>query len=321
MKISREIKTAILVIASILLFVWGYSFLKGKDLFSNYKTFYVEYDNVEGLPTSAPVTLNGLAIGKVNNIAIDQTTGKLKVELQITSDFPISNTSIASIYEPGFIGGKQIAIEPDLNNKILALDGQSLKGTIKMGLTSVMEAKLAPVQKKLESVMVNADHLLTGINSILDNKTKDNLKVTLFELRQTMTELHSAASKTNTLLNDNQADFKSVVTNFKKVSTDFVKITESLQQADLGKSVTNLNQTLAKATQLMADLEAGKGTIGKLMKDDALYTNLKATTKEMELLLQDLRLNPTRYINVSLFGKKNKPYSPVAIDSISNVKK
>ena len=124
MKITREIKTAILVIASILLFIWGYSFLKGRDLFSNYKTFYVEYENVEGLATSAPVTLNGLAIGKVNSITINETTGKLMVELQLKTDFPISKSSKATIYEPGFIGGKQIAIYPNFNDTELAVDGQ-----------------------------------------------------------------------------------------------------------------------------------------------------------------------------------------------------
>ena len=133
MKITREIKTAILVIASILLFIWGYSFLKGKDLFTNYKTFYVEYDNVEGLATSAPVTLNGLEIGKVTSITINQNTGKLTVELQLKTDFPISKSSIASIYEPGLIGGRQIAIYPNFNDKTLAVDGQKLQGDVKLG--------------------------------------------------------------------------------------------------------------------------------------------------------------------------------------------
>ena len=110
MTLTREIKTALLVISAILLFIWGYSFLQGKDLFTNYKTFYVEYDNVEGLASSNPVTLNGLNIGKVSNITLDEKTGKLLVELQLKTDFPISKSSVATIYEPGFIAGKQIAI-------------------------------------------------------------------------------------------------------------------------------------------------------------------------------------------------------------------
>jgi phospholipid/cholesterol/gamma-HCH transport system substrate-binding protein len=316
LKISREIKTAVLLIASILLFIWGYSFLKGKAVFANYKTYYVTYDNVEGLAKSAPVTLNGLAIGKVNDIKIDESTGKLIVELQITTDFPISSTSLATIYEPGLIGGKQIAIEPDFKNKTLASDGQNFKGTVKLSLTSSIQEKLVPLQEKFDKVMIEVDQLLMGVNNILDKKSQENVKTALSELSQTMLELHATSASASSILNDNKSDLKGVITNFKKVSTDFAKISDSLNRADLGKTVKNLNKTLAKVDGLMLDLQSGKGTAGKLLKDEVLYNNLKATTKEMELLLQDVRLYPTRYINVSVFGKKNKPYVSPVQDSV-----
>ncbi len=316
MKISREIKTAVLVIASILLFIWGYSFLKGKDLFSSYTTYYVEYDNVEGLVKSAPVTLNGLAIGKVSNIVINPTSGKLVVELQITTDFPISSTSVATIYEPGLIGGKQIAIDPDFSNKTLATNGQNFKGATQLSLTSSIQEKLVPLQEKFDKVMVEVDQLLSGVNNILDKKSQENLKSSLSELSQTMVALHATSTSASSILNDNKADLRGVVTNFKKVSADFAKISDSLNKADIGKTVKSLNKTLAKVDGLMTDLQAGKGTAGKLLKDEALYNNLKTTTKELELLLKDVRLYPTRYINVSVFGKKNKPYTSPVQDSV-----
>jgi phospholipid/cholesterol/gamma-HCH transport system substrate-binding protein len=316
LKITREIKTAILVIASILLFIWGYSFLKGRDLFTNYKTFYVEYDNVEGLPASAPVTLNGLIIGKVNSIVLNQNNGKLLVELQLKTDFPISKSSVASIYEPGFIGGKQIAIYPNFNDKDLAVEGQKLRGEIKLGLTDKVGDKLAPVQEKLEKLMLNTDKLITGINNVFDKKGQENLKVSLAELSKTIEQFHRASLSVNTLLDDNKAQIKGVVTNFNRISGDFSKISDSLNKADLGKTVRNLNKTLAKVDVIMSGLESGEGSVGKLLKDDAFYENMKATTKELELLLQDVRLYPTRYVNVSLFGKKNKPYVAPKNDSI-----
>jgi phospholipid/cholesterol/gamma-HCH transport system substrate-binding protein len=321
LKVTREIKTAILVIASILLFIWGYSFLKGKDLFTDYKTFYVEYENVEGLPSSAPVTLNGLNIGKVSSITLDESTGKLLVELQLKTEFPISKTSEASIYEPGFIGGKQIAIHPNLKDKELAVDGQRLIGVTKLGLTASLGDKLVPVQEKLEKLMLNADQLISGINNVLDKKGQENLKVSLEELSKTIAQFHKASQGVNALLDSNKAQIKGVVSNFNKISNDFSKISDSLNKADLGKTVRNLNKTLAKADNIMGDLEAGKGSIGKLLKDEAFYDNIKATTKELELLLQDVRLYPTRYVNVSLFGKKNKPYVAPVNDSIIKEKK
>lgn len=316
MKLSREIKTAVLVIASVVLFIWGYSFLKGKALFANYKTFYVTYTNVEGLVKSAPVTLNGLAIGKVNDIKINETDGSVVVELQITSDFPISSTSAAVLYEPGFIGGKQIAIEPDFKNKTLAEDGQELPGELKLSLTASIQEKLVPLQAKFETVLVEVEKLLQGVNSVLDKKSQENLKITLAELSKTMVEIHAASTNVNSILTDNKSDLKGVVTNFKKVSTDFAKISDSLTKADLGKTVKSFNTSLAKVDAILLDLEAGKGSAGKLLKDEELYSNLKSTTKEMELLLQDVRLFPTRYINVSVFGKKNKPYVSPVQDSV-----
>lgn len=316
LKLSREIKTAVLVIASILLFIWGYSFLKGKELFANYKTFYVEYDNVEGLAKSAPVTLNGLTIGKVNDIKIEESTGKLIVELQITSDFPISATSKAVLYEPGLIGGKQIAIEPDFTSKAPATNEQHLKGGVKLSLSASVQEKLVPLQTKLESILDNTDKLLSGVNAVLDKKSQENIKKSLAELSKTMEELHATSTSASAILNENKSDVKAVIANFKKVSADFVVISNSLDKAGLGNTVENLNKTLAKVDGLMSDLQLGKGSAGKLLKDEALYNNLKATTKEMELLLQDIRLYPTRYINVSVFGKKNKPYVGPVKDSV-----
>ncbi len=308
MKISRENKTAILVIASILLFIWGYSFLKGKDLFSNYKTFYVQYDNVEGLAISAPITLNGLVIGKVSNITVQNETGKLNVELLVKSDFPISKSSKVNIYEPGLIGGKQIQVIPNFADKTLAISGDFLIGNQIPGLTDLVSEKLAPIQEKLDKVLLNADKLITGINNVLDKNGQENLKKTLAELSETMAQFHKASSSINSILDENKGKIGGMVSNFNKVSSDFSKISDSLNKADLGKTVKNLQKTLATVDGIMVNLHSGKGTMGKLLTDDILYTNLSKTSKELELLLQDVRLYPTRYVNVSLFGKKNKPY-------------
>jgi phospholipid/cholesterol/gamma-HCH transport system substrate-binding protein len=135
-----------------------------------------------------------------------------------------------------------------------------------------------------------------------------------------MKQVNAATSTASNMLNENKSDLRTVVANFKKVSSDFTKISDSLNKADLGKTFTRFNSTLTKVDAILADLHSGKGSAGKLLKDDNLYNNLKATTKEMELLLQDVRLYPTRYINVSVFGKKNKPYVGKVNDSISKEK-
>lgn len=316
MKITREIKTAILVISSILLFIWGYSFLKGKDLLSSYRTFYVQYDNVEGLTASAPVTINGLIIGKVEKIEFMDNLGKIRVEMQIKSDFPISKSSVAALYEPGLIAGKQIQIIPNYEDKTPAESGDTLLGKSIPGLTALVGEKLEPLQQDLTKVLASADKLLSNVNEVLDKDSKANLRKAIAELRVTMEEFHKASGSLNGILDDNKAKIDGIVTNFNKVSKDFSSISDSLQKADLGKTTKNLQKTLDNVDQIIAGIESGKGTMGKLMKDDALYKELTAASNELELLLQDVRLNPTRYVNVSLFGKKNKPYVAPVNDTV-----
>lgn len=316
MKISKEIKTAILVIASILLFIWGYSFLKGRDLFTNYKTLYVQYENIEGLGKSAFVTINGLQIGKIASIVIDNNTGKLTVEMQIKSDFPISKSSIAEIYSPNPIGGKQIAILPNLSDKTETVSGDFLKSSTKAGMLDALSSQIEPVKNKIEVLLDNANVMLKNVNQVLDEKTKTNLKSSIENLNETLSEFRKATKNVNSLLDDNKEKISGTMNNLSKASANFSRISDSLAQIKMGKTVKNLEKTLAKVDLIMADLQNGKGTMGKLLKDEALYTNFSRTSKELELLLQDVRLNPTRYVNISLFGKKNKPYVSPVQDSL-----
>ena len=318
MKITKEIKAGILVIASISLFIWGYSYLKGKDILNDYKTFFVKYDNVEGLASTAPITINGLVVGQVSGIKL-QPNGEILVQLQIKNDFPFSKSSVVAIYEPGLIAGKQLQIIPDFKDNTIAVSGDTLTSSVKKGLTDLVSDKLAPLQQKIEKMIVNADLLLTNLNEVLDTKSKENLKNSISNLSKTIEGINSVVDNTNSILLNNKGNIDKTLTNLNKVSTDFSKISDSLSKANITKVVTNLEKTLSNVDKIMNDLQSGKGSLGKMVKDDALYNNLEKTSKELELLLQDLRLNPTRYVNVSLFGKKNKPYK-APTDSIKNTK-
>ncbi|MCZ8090541.1 MlaD family protein [Flavobacterium sp.] len=315
MKITREIKTAVLVIASILLFIWGYSFLKGKDLLSNYQTFYVKYDNVEGLINSAPVTINGLVVGKVHSIKLNKDWTSL-VELQINGDYQITKNSVAELYSPGPIGGKQISIIPNTKTTEFAVSGDYLGSSSKLGLTEEVSKQIKPIKYKLDKVLENANTMLVNINQVLDDKTKQNLRSSLENLNATLAEFKEVSNSANQMLADNKGKISTTMTNVEKASANFSKVSDSIAKANIGQTVKNLEKTLANVDKLMADIQSGKGTLGKLAKDETMYNNFAKTSKELELLLQDLRLNPTRYVNVSLFGKKNKPYKAPVLDTI-----
>jgi len=317
LKLTREIKTAILVIAAIALFIWGYSFLKGKDLFTDYKTLYVKYKNVEGLVIGAPITINGLSVGKVTDIKLDNKTAMITVEMQINTDFPISKTSVAEIYAGSLLtGGKQLAILPNPSDPTPAVDGDFLVSSSKLDLTDALAGQLEPLKDKITKLLDNANLMLENVNDILNKKSKDDLRNSLATLSATMNEFHKASQSLNGIMDDNKNKIGGIVTDFKKVSSDFTNISDDLNKAKLGETAENLKVTLANVDKILADLQSGKGTLGKLIKDESFYNNLSRTSRELELLLQDLRLNPTRYVNVSLFGKKNKPYVAPVNDTV-----
>ena len=316
MKITREIKTAILVISSILLFIWGYSFLKGRDLFVHYKTLFVKYDNIEGLAKSSSVTLNGLVVGKVIDFKIDNKTGKIIVQLQIKSDFPISKTSVAEIYSPSALGGRQVSIIPDYKNPVLTEDKDFLLASNKLGLADELSQQLVPLKAKIEKLLDNANVMLLNVNDVLDAQAKQNLKNSLANLNETLAQFSIASKSVNGLLADNKTKINTSLLNVDKMTKNFAVLSDSLTKINIGKTAKNLDKTLASVDKIMTNLNAGKGTMGKLLTDDALYKNFIKTSKELELLLQDLRLQPTRYVNVSLFGKKNKPYVAPVQDSL-----
>lgn len=318
MKISREVKTAILVISSILLFIWGYSFLKGRDILSSYKTLYVYYDNVEGLSPSAPVTFNGLSIGKVQHITFVPANQKMLVEFQIKGDFQLSKSSEAAMYQTSPIGGKQLMIIPNFEDKTIAENGDFLVGTNRAGLMDKLTDKLEPLEQKIERILTNADNVLVNVNEVMDAKTKENLRQSMASLNATLAEFNQVSKSINGIMSENKSKWTATSTNIEKISGNFAKISDTLAQANLSTTVKNLEKTLASVDKMMASMESGQGTLGKLMKDDKLYANFTKTSKELELLLQDLRLNPTRYVNVSLFGKKNKPYIAPIVDTLSN---
>ncbi|MBP6001480.1 MAG: MCE family protein [Flavobacterium sp.] len=316
MKLTKEIKTAILAISSILLFIWGYSFLKGSDLLSSYKQIYVEYDNVEGLVPSSPVTLNGLTIGKIKSIEL-QPTGKLLVELQIKSDFIITEKSVAEIYAPSPIGGKQIAIIINKSSTKPIESGEHLVSANKLGIIDGVLGQLDPLKIKVDQLLDNANLMMQNINQIMNADSKSNIQSGLANLNETLAQFKVASVQVNSILADNKSKLNATLSNVDTASKNFAKISDSLSKVKINHTIKTLESTLSNVNDIMKNLNEGKGSMGKLMKDDALYTNFSKTSKELELLLQDVRLYPTRYVNVSLFGKKNKPYvAPKLTDTI-----
>jgi phospholipid/cholesterol/gamma-HCH transport system substrate-binding protein len=310
LKINREIKTAALVIGGILLFIYGFSYLKGKSIFKDTKTLYTVYDEVEGLIPGAKVTINGLSIGKISNIDFLPSTTKILVTMDVRKELNFSRESAAMLYEVGLIGGKAISIVPKFDNNKTIQSGDTLRSEIKPSFTDLINRQIEPLQIKIESMLTSADSLFVGVSNVLDSDTQANLKNTLENLSVTMENLNNASLAAHNILAQNQEQLNATFVNIKDTSENLKSITDSISSAEISRSINQFSKTVAGLNTIVSAIDAGEGTAGKLIRDEALYDNLRAATKELELLMRDLKNHPKRYVHFSLFGKKDKPYIP-----------
>ncbi len=309
MKLSREIKTGIIVIGGILLFILGFSYLKSTPLFDDSKTFYAVYKNVGGLQPGTQVSVNGFSVGKVNDIKFKDESGYLVVTFSVSSSFEFSKNSKAELYDTGIIGGKGIQIKPVFDGARMAKSGDTLQTDTRPGLTELVQQKLTPLQLKVEGAVSNADSLLMNFNDVLDDKTKRNLRESIQGLTQVVANFQKSASTLNEMLDTNKTHIDSSLANINVITENFAKLSDSIANVGLSGTIKNLESTIKNLDALLAKIEKGEGSLGKLMKNEELYNNLTDASKELDLLLQDFRLNPKRYVNVSVFGKKQIEYS------------
>lgn len=309
MKLSRELKTGIIVIGGILLFVMGFSYLKSTPLFDNSKTLYAIYPDVGGLQAGTVVSINGYGVGKVNDIKFKDSQGNLIVTFNVSSEFQFSKNSKVELYDTGIIGGKGLQIIPVFDGAPEAQSGDTLLTNTRPGLTELAQQKLTPLFRKFESAVSDADSVLINVNDVLDTQTKKDLQTAINGLSELMASLNGSAKVLNNILENNQGKLDSSLTNFEALTYNFANLSDSLNNAGLGRTLSSLESTVSNLDMIMAKIQKGDGTLGKLMNDTELYTNLNSASRELDLLLQDFRLNPKRYVNVSVFGKKQKDYT------------
>lgn len=297
-----------LAVVAIALLIFGYSFLKGQNLLDNDRTFYAVYDNVEGLAPSSNVTINGFEVGKITDIDFLDNTGRLLVTFSVKDDFQFSNSSIAQIYGGGLIGGKSLAILPVYEKGNMAKSGDTLTGQIDEGIFELVNDRLTPLQKKVEAVIRDTDSVLTAVNDVLDKDTRENLRVAIANISATSVAFKNASQSLNGLLSDNSNKLNRTFTNLDEITTNFNKISDTLSQVEFKRVVDNLDKVVADFESISSKLDRGEGTAGKLINDDQMYVNLERATKQMEELLQDIKLNPKRYVHFSVFGKNPGGY-------------
>ena len=298
MKLSYEIKTAILILSGIILFIIGFSYLKSNDVFVADRIFYAVYDDVEGVSKGTPVTISGFNVGSVQDIKFYKNTSQLLLKFRVENDFNFSDQSVAQIYETGLIGGKALSVVPKYGQR-LAKSGDTLQSSIAPGLTELVNDKLTPLQEKIESMVVSADSVLIGLNSVLNNEAKFEIQSSIKNFSSTVADLKNSAGTLDELLNTNKSQINNIISNVNQTSNEL---------SDLSIVVKNLSQSSKSIDKIVNEISNGNGSLNKLIFDDELINSLDAASSNINLLLKDLRLNPKRYVHFSIFGKKNQEY-------------
>ena len=305
MKLSKEVKTGILVLLGIALFIFGFNYLKGRNLFEPTDVFYTEFD-YNALSKSSPVTVMGNSVGKIEDISYNYDTGKTRVAFTVSEKLKFSKNSIVKMYEVGFMSGNGLTLLIS-NEGELAKPGDVLQSEVEFGLVTNLSKNFSGVTDNLDSALKSTDTLMFSINKLVNDNSDAGLKHTIEELNYTLKSFRNTSNTVNETLSKNDKNITAILEKFKTISADLAELTTDLKTANIGTTVETLNATLAKLNAILTTVNQGDGTIGKLLKDEGLYNNIASATKEMESLLLDIKLHPKRYFRV--LSKKEIPYT------------
>lgn len=315
MKISKEIKAGIIALFAIASFILIFQYMKGKSIFTTDNVFYAKYDNVEGLGPSSKVSINGLKVGQVDKIIpVTSKDGKIYflVRLIVDNDFSFSKKSTVEIFEPGLMSGKEMKINLDYTGP-KAVDGDTLQGAFKLSMLNSLSSQVGPVKDQISEVLKRVDSLANSANKVLDERNRQEIRALLANLNTTVAGFENASKSANSLLANNDPRLQKILdnANVAVVSANtavgkYGKLAESIDAQKLNTTIASLDATVNKLNGVISGIDRGEGSLGKLAKDEQLYNNLEQATKNLNDLVLDLKTNPKRYINFSVFGKNNK---------------
>lgn len=310
MKISNETKVGILASFGIAVFIVGYNFLKGNDVFTKEQNFYAIYDKVDGLTVSKPVLVNGYQIGRVADLTLLQN-GKILATFKISPKYDIPKNTIARLESTDLLGSKAVVF--DLGNSTsYAVDGDTLNANIQANLLDQME----PVQKKAQVLISRLDSVLISVNGILNPKFQKNVENSFNSVANTLQTLESTSKTLDGMVTVQSKRIDNIMANAESISanlrnnndqitgilTNFNQISDDIAKANFKQTLDNANKAVADLQAAIAKVNQGNGSLTLLLNDDKLYKNLNNASYNLDKLIIDLKANPKRYVSFSVFG-------------------
>lgn len=307
MQISKEVKVGLIATIIIALSVWGYNFLKGKNILKPTDEYYAVYDKVDGLIESSNVTIKGYKVGTVNEIFFDHSnTHQFIVKFSLEERIKIPINTVAKITSSSpIVPAKDIQLVFS-EKTIFHQPGDTINSLFDGGLMSVLD----PLTQQSESILSKLDSTIGAINNIMSTETQFHLKETIRNVNEISTTMEKDISP---MLVASMHDFKKVSASIgskaeeiEGMISNLKSISDSIQTANLKHTLLTLDSTLVSTKEIIAKINNAEGSVGLMINDSALYNNLSSTANSLDLLLNDLRERPKRYVHFSLFGKKDK---------------
>lgn len=309
---TNQAKVGIFSAVSVAIFILGFYFLKGKNLFTRKNVYYAVYERVDGLYKSNEVDVNGFLVGRVGDMERDPVTGRIVVQLDLQNDLkiPKSDSTYASLISTDFLGSKKVRLVFG-NSSEYYDDGDTIATYFKKDLTEQLGAQIDPIMKGVNTMIPTLDTTIGGIKYLFNEQNPKGIYTTL-------DGVNSAIAKINVILAQNQeslrltlANLESISKNIEKSNTQITNIlknaegfTDSLQKANIKQTVENLNNTIGQINAVLKDVNQGKGTLGKVVKSDELYSKVDSAVGNLNVLLKDVKARPYRYITINVLGSK-----------------
>jgi len=318
LKLTKEVKLGGIVIITLFAFIWGVNFLKSRDIFLKEKTVYAFYKKVDGLVPSNPIYLSGIKVGYVKNVEfVSNNSSDVRVSLVFNSKINIPKNSTAKIYSSDLMGSKAIQIIMGNENNFIS-NGDILKSQVEADLKEEINRQVVPLKLKAEELMSSFDSVLIAIKLVFNENTRKNLSYSFENIKISLDNIRNLTFNVDTLVSGQRNRLANIISNFESIShnirnnndkisniiSNFSALSDTLAKSKINETINNTNKALAETSAIIHKINKGEGSLGLLINNDSLYNNLESSSRNLDLLLKDLRLHPERYINISVFGKK-----------------
>ena len=296
---KKEIQIALVAIIGIVLLYFGLQFLKGRNLFSSDRNYYVKFNNISGLSPSSPVYVNGYRVGVVEDIFYNyEHQDEIVAVVGLNSQMHLPKGSTAEIASD-LLGNIKLELVLGPNPADILSPGDTIFGGLQQGSI----AKVGEMIPQIQAMLPKLDSILMNVNMLLADPA---LKNSLHHIDNITGNLTTTTNELNAMATALNRQLPSMVKDADGMLANANDLTRNLNELDLAATMTKVNNTLANVEQMTAKLNSNEGTLGLLMRDPGLYNNLNATMIHADSLMMDLKQHPKRYVHFSVFGKKDK---------------